>query len=238
MEKRRDIHERIANALSDFVMENIPFNSAIGFSGGIDSSLLLYLGRTKLVPYNVSLPGSRDYLNAELVSKRLGLKFKHLDLSGIDVRAYVDIVRRIDPQISKADLGYETVLAILLDRIDQGILVTGQGSDEIFYGYRRFMDQKGLTNEGHMQKLLTLTLPRERKIAEYFGRRLIAPYLESGISELLSNIPKEMHVSDSMNKLILRRAAVFLGFPQDLAQLPKKAAQYGSGILKLLGRYG
>jgi asparagine synthase (glutamine-hydrolysing) len=39
---------------------------------------------------------------------------------------------------------------------------------------------------------------------------------------------------DGVRKAVLRRAAVLLGVPEDLAEGAKKAAQYSSGVQKLV----
>ena len=212
----------------------IPPDSALGFSGGIDSSLINFIAGNRLHPYNVSMPGSKDLSNATMVSERLGFTFTHIDPSGLDLKKYREMVREADPGILESDIGYEVVLAILLDHIDEEYLVTGQGSDELFYGYRRFIDNPDLTNEAHMKKLYSSTLPREERLASSMGKKLVTPYLSPEILKKIEGIRREQNIRENMNKFMLRQAAVCLGYPADLAMIPKKAAQYGSGIQKLI----
>ncbi|MEM3676465.1 MAG: asparagine synthase-related protein, partial [Thermoplasmataceae archaeon] len=113
-------------------------------------------------------------------------------------------------------------------------LVTGQGSDEIFYGYRRFTDGRESTNISALEKLSRTTLPRERRIAEYFGKEVRMPYLESGIQSIPSAMSRELNLRDGGNKQILRQVATLAGLPEELVKRPKKAAQYGSGIMKVM----
>ncbi len=224
----------LGGKISRFIQNEIPEGSALGFSGGIDSSFLLYLSSGKLTPYNVSIEGFRDHINASRVAGTLGIKFAHIDLHRVDVRKYLGILLDIDPAISRSDVGFELILAILLGSVHEECVVTGQGSDEIFYGYRRFSDDPLLTNAGHLEKLFNITLPRERRLADYFGKKLLTPYLDPGIRELAASIQRHEHTDSSGNKKMLREAARLMGYPEELSQVPKKAAQYGSGIMKML----
>ena len=175
---------------------------------------------------------SRDFENAVKASRLLNFTLNHIDLDEIDLKSYIEIVKEIDPDISNSELGYELVLTILLDRIPEKTVYTGQGADELFFGYRRFLDDPGLDNADHMNKLFTVTLPRELKIADYFGKTLKAPYLESNIAKLVAPLPREDHFAGETNKAILRAVASLKGLPPEIISLKKKAAQYGSGINK------
>ncbi|MEM0157175.1 MAG: asparagine synthase-related protein [Thermoplasmataceae archaeon] len=228
------LSRELAEILRETIPGIIPPDSALGFSGGIDSSLLNFIMGNRLHPYNVSVPGSRDFSNATMVSERLKFTFTHINPSGLDIKKYRDMVFDADPGISESDIGYEVVLAVLLDSIKEDYLVTGQGSDEIFYGYRRFMDNPDLSNEAHMAKLYASTLPREKKLASALGKKLITPYLSPGIVKMMEGVRRESNIRGNVNKYVLRQAAVCLGYPIDLAMIPKKAAQYGSGIQKLI----
>lgn len=225
---------RLAGVLRETFPALIPPHSALGFSGGIDSSLINFIAGNSLHPYNVSVPGSRDLSNATMVSERLGFKFTHIDPSELDIKKYREIIHEADPGISESDMGYEIVLAVLLDSMDEEYLVTGQGSDELFYGYRRFIDNPDLTNEAHMKKLYGSTLPREERMARAMGKKLVTPYLSPEIIKIMNDVPREKNFMGDVNKFMLRQAAICLGYPPDLAMIPKKAAQYGSGILKLM----
>ncbi len=226
----------LADILRETLPDIVPPDSALGFSGGIDSSLVNFILGNRLHPYNVSIPGSRDFSNATLVSERLKFTFSHINPASLEIKKYRDMVFDADPGISESDMGYEVVLAILLDNIREDSLVTGQGSDEIFYGYRRFMDNPELSNGTHVAKLYTTTLPREKKLASSLGKKLVTPYLSPRVLKLMEGLPREKSIRGNVNKFVLRQAAICLGYPEELAMIPKKAAQYGSGIQKLIRR--
>ncbi len=231
-EKQGSIAEKIASELERYFSQISSEDSAIAYSGGLDSTILLAFSGFRLKAYNVSSRVSRDFENAVKASGLLNFTLSHIDLDEIDLKSYIEIVKEIDPDISNSELGYELVLTILLDRIPEKTVYTGQGADELFFGYRRFLDDPGLDNAGHMNKLFTVTLPRELKIADYFGKTLKAPYLESNIAKLVAPLPREDHFAGETNKAILRAVASLKGLPPEIISLKKKAAQYGSGINK------
>jgi asparagine synthase (glutamine-hydrolysing) len=68
---------------------------------------------------------------------------------------------------------------------------------------------------------------------------LRVPYLDLQIINIAMNTPmkyKINDVNDRLRKCILREVAMDLGVPQEIVERPKKAAQYGSGIHKILTR--
>ena len=209
-------------------------DSGIAFSGGLDSSILLKLSEGKLNAYTLGLKSSVDIRNAARTSVLLNCTFKSIYLENIDLKHYIEILKTIDPKISKLDLSYELVLAILLDHIDENTIFTGQGADELFYGYNIFRNAEQKDNSVELNKLYSATLPREKLIANYFHKSLKTPYLSADIYECLGGTVKEDHIGAEQNKVILRLVAGKLGMPDEVMNVPKKAAQYGSGISKIL----
>jgi asparagine synthase (glutamine-hydrolysing) len=60
------------------------------------------------------------------------------------------------------------------------------------------------------------------------------PFSDERIVSLALSMPLDFKIKEETRKLVLRRAAYQLGLPQDIAEIPKKAAQYSSGVLKLI----
>lgn len=233
-DRQRELGHLVAEALGEYFSKHDVSGYSIGYSGGLDSTVLAYLGRKKLKAYTVGSSSARDVKNTEAGLRLMGIGAVRIPIEDLDLEKYISVLAEIDPRISKRDIGYEMVLAILLDHIEEERLVTGQGADELFYGYHRFAEDRELSNEWHLNKLIRETLPREKAIAEYFGKKLITPYLDSSIGQILETVERDEHFSGSVNKAILRHAALELGVPGALADVKKTAAQYGSGIMKKL----
>jgi len=54
------------------------------------------------------------------------------------------------------------------------------------------------------------------------------------VASMALSIPLDFKIRGGRRKHLLREAAKLLGLPEEVAETPKKAAQYSSGILKLL----
>ncbi len=238
MEKKIADIEYYANIITNSILQAISSSapeSAIAFSGGLDSSFLAYLSRRKYGLYVCGLAESYDVRAARKSVNILGSDLHEIIVDEGEIIETALTVKKLDPVINLSDLGYETVLALLLERINEKNLITGQGSDEIFYGYNRFKEKPGLDNSESIRKLFEVTLPREKKIASHFGKKLILPYLQDPIIEI-GHLPRSIHIVDGINKFILRQTAILSGMSSSISMARKKAAQYGSGISRILAK--
>lgn len=217
-------------------LSRIEENAALAYSGGLDSSVILAASGYSLHAYTVGMEGSKDFHNAHLASELLKFPIRTFTISETDVIGYRKILTDIDPGITRLELGYEIVLAAVLDNVPERQVVTGQGADELFYGYRRFIDDPALTNEAHLAKLNEITLPREKKLSEYYGKTLLTPFLDSEVVSSAQSLDRSNHITGENNKAVLREAASLLGLPPEIYRIPKKAAQYGSGVAKILSK--
>ncbi|MEM0139655.1 MAG: asparagine synthase-related protein [Ferroplasma sp.] len=229
-----EMENQIYSILKSNVDKSLEKSCALAYSGGLDSSLLLALSNYRYIPYTLGFSNSRDIEHVEDSSLILNLNVKKIILDDIDIENYIKELKNMDPKISKMELGYELVLFILMDYIPEKYVVTGQGADEIFYGYRRFVDNPHLRNDTYMNRLFNVTLPRETKMAEYYDKELITPFLDPEILKLRKKITREMNIAGDKNKVMLRHIAEAISVPKEIYSRNKTAAQYGSGITKYL----
>lgn len=209
--------------------------AALAFSGGLDSSLLLHASDLSLIPYTVHHGISQDYVNSSKASELLGVHVNFISCSDDEVRKAAEEVRSMDNSISFSDLGYEVVLMLIIKNVNEKIIVTGQGADELFYGYSKYLDGK-LENLEDMEKLTSKTVPREKKMATIYGKTLVTPYLSTRIFEICGALNRDDFIKGGINKIPLREAAKKAGLPEEIYSVRKKAAQYGSGVQKVLRR--
>lgn len=216
---------------------------AVAFSGGLDSGVLAvlcarYAKSVRL--YTVGVEGSYDVRASEELSRTLGLEWEHIpidDLSMMDGLAHmISVTGTLDPIV----LSFEVPLMYILPRSREGIVVTGQGADEVFLGYSKYL---GLSDEDlraqldeDMSKLHAVTRVHENRMAEHYGRTVICPFLDDRVLDAVSKMSlDDLRPKGDDRKMPLREIALELGHPE-IASKPKKAAQYGSGAMNTMKR--
>jgi asparagine synthase (glutamine-hydrolysing) len=85
-----------------------------------------------------------------------------------------------------------------------------------------------------LEELLELEIPLYRHILSSIEKELAVPYLDTEVVAMGKSLPFEEKLDGKRNKIALRSAARALGVPESIAEHPKKAMQYGSGVSKLL----
>ena len=80
-------------------------------------------------------------------------------------------------------------------------------------------------------------LERDMKICNFHGVNLCLPFATSEIVEFALKLPLELKLEKnptSLRKLVLRQVGRDLGLPESIAEKPKKAIQYSTGVNKVL----
>ena len=216
---------------------------AVAFSGGLDSGLLAHMAgehARSAVLYTVGTPGSYDVIASEDMASRLDMDWRLIELTddlALDsLRESVAVTGTVDPIV----LSFETPLACVLRSCCEDTVVTGQGADEVFAGYSKYL---GLSlgefrekQSEDMAKLHDVTLVHEGLMARRYGRSTVYPFLDPGVVAYGASLDAEgILPRGDVRKHALRRTAEELGLPF-VACKPKKAAQYGSGAMRLFRR--
>ena len=224
---------------------------AVGFSGGLDSSLTaMLLDRLGLdmMLVSVGVRGSKVFEAAERGAELLGLPYTLVSMEEEEVLELLKPVTDAVEVDGLMDLSIALPLhraAVESSRMGFRVMALGQGLDEMFGGYSRHVRtyrSKGL--EGVAVELLNdLVRSPERNFARDFkactsaGVELRLPAVDERLLSLSLSIPPDFKVStDSGRKLVLRKAAEKLGLPAELARRLKKAIQYETGFYKVLSK--
>ncbi len=229
-----DFSQKLARLLRGI---SVPHDDcALAFSGGLDSGLIAYVLREKgfhLTLYTVGSEKSKDVLNAEESARLLNMTLKVLPLTEKDVVEAIGFLKKLDSDITPVEISFEIPLYIVCKYSKEKSIITGQGSDELFGGYLKYLKTPEKMKDD-LEKLLTVTLPREKRIAAHFDKNLITPYLSKDFIDFARKVPDYLKIHNGVRKYILRVAAKHLDVPDEIAFREKKAAQYGSGAWKLM----
>jgi asparagine synthase (glutamine-hydrolysing) len=214
---------------------------AIAFSGGLDSSLVAALSRDSEL-YSVGMAGSHDILWAKGAALELGLSENlHLqELTMDDLESalpdVVNAVESIDPlMVSIAMPLYSASKEAHKDGIR--VMLSGQGADELFGGYKRYesmnMDELEIALRKDLGNIAENNLERDDAVTMANTVELRVPYLDRDVVELTLRIDPGLKIHNGVRKYILRKAAEKV-LPADIVWKEKKAAQYSSGIYSAL----
>jgi len=224
---------------------------AVAFSGGLDSSTIAFL--TKKTPVNaqlihVSLENQPETDHAKRVAEELKLPIHIYTYNQDDVEK---VVKKVLWLIEEPD-PLQTSIAIPLywtteetAKINLRVLLAGQGADELFGGYKRYVDdylrygkekvQKEILND--MAEMHETNFERDFKICNYHNIELRLPLATYRIAKFATLLPLELKIErseDTLRKLVLRRAAQNIGLPKSIVEKPKKAIQYTTGVAAAL----
>ncbi|MCL4356122.1 MAG: asparagine synthase [Nitrososphaerota archaeon] len=216
---------------------------AVAFSGGLDSSVVATCAAAdaQVIACTAYADGAGDSARARRAADALGVEL---------------VVTRLTPEtvareIAGIDLPFE---ATLMDRslwclysiVSQSareagarLILLGQLADELFGGYAKYYAAMGGRGADVVASMM------EADVEEYFRRgrirdmkacsRWVEPRLPfEQLVGYAATIPMSLKMRDGVRKAVLRRAAVELGVPETIAWEPKKAAQYSSGVQKLV----
>ena len=217
---------------------------AVAFSGGIDSGIVAalavkYAKNVRL--YTAGTSGSHHIEAALATAPLIGADIETIEIHDSDITDYLREVMAITGTDSPLTLAFEMPLFCVMKTCKEDSVTGGQGSDEQFAGYSKYVGKQDIQLREEMvkdmAKLYKETLPHEKKVAEHFGKEIAYPYLDKDLVAILRSAPTEAirPVDQDVRKKLLSDAARDLGLGY-LADRPKKAAQYGSGMMDAVKR--
>jgi asparagine synthase (glutamine-hydrolysing) len=220
---------------------------AVAFSGGLDSSLIALctkLCNVEVHLFTVGLKDEKEVEHAKKAASALGLPIHVETYTLTDIEK---IVKRVLWLIEKAEA---TQLAIavplywtaqLASHRGFHVLLTGQGSDELFGGYHKYLTEyakfglKGLQNAMWKDTVFSYekNFERDNKICAFHNVELRLPFADFKLADFALSLPPKMKIAskqDNLRKRILRTVALKLGMPPFIANRRKKAIQYATGV--------
>ncbi len=241
-----EVKEKLTKAVLERAEEGI---NAVLFSGGIDSTIIAKMlkdNNVKIKCYTVGLTGSPDIEYSKRISKEYKFPIVIKEVSKEEIERVIPIVQSVIKTDNKVETAIATVEYFGLELIkSEGFTsaYAGLGSEEIFAGYNRHMEakkeKKDLNEEcwRGLKNMYERDLIREYRLNKYFGIKPKTPFLDKELITTAMRIRGEMKIVNSIKKFVLRKSAEQIGIREEYAMRPKKAAQYGSKINKIVMRY-
>jgi asparagine synthase (glutamine-hydrolysing) len=210
----------------------------MALSGGVDSTLVAALAGRPCVA--VGLAGSHDLDRARRAADLLGL-----DLAEVEIppRRVEEALSAVIPVIPDPTNPVEASIAATLFFVAEWAgahgyerILAGQGADELFGGYARYLE--GGATAGMLARDFA-SLPaqgvRDQGVAGLFGCTFSLPYLDCAVVSAARALSPASLVAGGLGKQPLRTVAA-ARIPAEIAEYPKKAMQYGSGIWREVRR--
>jgi asparagine synthase (glutamine-hydrolysing) len=226
---------------------------AVAFSGGLDSSLVAFLASklgVKVTLLHVSMENQVETEEAIAAAEGLNLPlqvhlFKDSDVENT-LPKVVALIEEADPV--KASVGLPFYWAA--EKASEGnfkVMLAGQGADELFGGYQRYVteycrdggEKVRETMFGDVVGIHESNLERDLKITSYHDVELRLPFASFELAEFALSLPVECKMaqkSDTLRKLVLRKAASDVGLSVSMSDKPKRAVQYSTGINNAIKR--
>ncbi len=173
------------------------------------------------------------------MAERLRLPWLHIPITKDNIEARLREMISITKTSSPLTLSFELPLFFVCRTVREKLILSGQGSDELFYGYNKYIgmsdDELIRTRKADLWKLISSTILHETIVANHFGKKILYPYMDPIVTMRVNIMDlKDLKPMDAdSRKMVLRQVTRNLGYPF-IAEKRKKAAQYGSGTMELV----
>jgi len=224
---------------------------AVAFSGGLDSSIIALLIRNLGVNahlIHVSLENQPEIEHAKKAAEELKLPIHIYLYNEGDVKEVLPDVLWLteEPNPVKTSIGIPVYWAAeKAAEMKIKVMLSGQGADELFGGYKRYLNdylqygsekvQETILND--IVSMHETNFERDFKICNFHNVELRLPFATYQMAKFAIDLPLELKIespTNSLRKLVLRRVAENLGLPQLIVKKPKRAIQYTTGINKTI----
>lgn len=187
-------------------------------SGGLDSSIITSILAAKGADIQIYSVRGNESQYASLMARKLGVLSKVIWIPSDADESYTDqkILEALRYNECPIDLGSLMPQHRMCSVVDSDIIIAGDGSDELFGGYRRIHDYDSQLSDV-FQELPYYHLPRLDRAAMRFTKELRSPFLGHKVIRFALTLPYEYRV----DKLVLKKAFA-KDIPEEILNRPKQ----------------
>jgi asparagine synthase (glutamine-hydrolysing) len=232
----------VRTTLADSIRVRVDTDLTVGviLSGGLDSALaLLHVQQMHpdCVAFTVGAPGSEDLAYARRLTADLGVPHEVIELRPRDMGpSQIREAVRMCELSEYGDIINAAVSVPLFRRVREcgvKIVLTGDGSDELFGGYAMYHQADADTTRRlfvhKIQNLCRTELQRVDRASMGSGVEARVPFLDPALVRLAMRIPIELKLHDGQEKWILREAFADV-LPDYIRRRPKNPMSHSSGL--------
>lgn len=223
---------------------------AVAFSGGLDSSLIAVLAKLCEVEVHlisVGLKNQSEVQSAKLAAEALELPLMIQTYTIGDVEQVLPktlwLIETPDPVKASIAVPFYWV-AEIASKMKCKVLFAGQGSDELFGGYQRYLREyaKSATTVRNViysdvVACYETNFQRDIQVCSYHKVELRLPFTDPEVVNFALSLPVDLKIDspqDMLRKRVLRQVAKNLEMPAFIVNKRKKAIQYATGVHKAL----
>lgn len=221
-------------------------SNLIALSGGLDSTIIAYMSR-KRKPRGVAVIAeefiSTDLTYCQMVAGRMGIPMSIHAAGMTEMLDAVEETIRILENFNDIEIRNNIVMYMALkwarDNGEKSI-ITGDGADELFAGYRFLINKPQDELEGEIRRVCAVMHFPTQKIGKALGVEVESPFLSSQMQEIAQKMPVDLKVrsegKERHGKWILRKMFE-RQIPPRIAWRLKSPMQDGAGTSGLTGLF-
>ena len=215
---------------------------AIALSGGLDSTILAYMMRTR------SLQGitviAKDFVATDLTYCQLAATKLSIPLHMVqpDIGDMLEAATQcisILGNFNDIQIRNSIVMFLVIKeakKIGASSLVTGDGADELFAGYNFLLQMNPDQMSHNLRRLRQIMHFTSQDLGRSAGIKIESPFLHPDVVDVASKISAErhtgMHEGKRLGKMVLRQA-FFDRIPSQIVWRTKSPMQDGAGTSRL-----
>ena len=225
---------------------------AVAFSGGLDSSLIAVLAgscEAEVQLITVGLEDQHELRHAQAAAEALEIPLHVETYTQADVEQTLPRVLWLieEPDVMKAGVAIPVYwTAETASKLGFRILLAGQGADELFGGYQRYLEDYAAGVETVCDSIYhdvttcyEKNFQRDNQASSFHKVELRLPFADQEVVDFSLSLPIRLKIEspkDPLRKRVLRLAAQNLSVPNLIVNRTKRAVQYATGVHQALRR--